>query len=144
MVVVNQVYPVSRLLLFFCPNSCPKIRYSLVPNLPLCHNCYLAPLLFYPKPPNGILAHPIQDGKKWLIIRAGFHPNSAFHRQAMPTSYPCKLACRLLIEPVLFYAVYDEKRISSQGKQTKAVGLQQLLDQVFLGGDLTDKSIIRT
>jgi hypothetical protein len=39
--------------------------------------------LFYPKPPNGILAHPIQDIKEWLVIRSGFHHYSATHLQVM-------------------------------------------------------------
>jgi len=32
----------------------------------------------YPKSPIGIMAHPIQDRKEWLVIRAGFHPENTF------------------------------------------------------------------
>ena len=36
--------------------------------------------LFYPKPPIGILAHPIQDREKWFVVRAGFHLKDMFDR----------------------------------------------------------------
>jgi hypothetical protein len=41
-------------------------------------------ITLYPKSPIGIMPHPIQERKEWLVIRAGFDPKDAFDRLINP------------------------------------------------------------